>query len=358
MKGFSSRILRGSFVSAVGLSALVVACDSEDLIINNVVPVAGGYLQTNLVADVAGGAPTVDPLLVNPWGLAVGPNTNLWVANAGSGTSTSYDVNGLKLPGSVAIPSATGGAGSPTGIVFNPTTSFTIPNVGVAQYIFAGEDGTIAAWDGVSASAQIVGDRSATGAVYKGLTMATNAGVNFLYATDFHNNRVDVFDGNFALVNSFGDATVPVGYAPFGIQNIGGSLYVTFAKQLLPDAKDDEKGAGNGFVDVFNPDGTVARRFVSNGSLNSPWGVALAPANFGAFSGAILIGNFGDGRIGAYNAVDGAFLGNVSDANGAAIAIDGLWALTFGQGTSSATLFFTAGPANETHGLLGSLTPR
>jgi uncharacterized protein (TIGR03118 family) len=188
--------------------------------------------------------------------------------------------------------------------------------------------------------------------------MASNAGANFLYATNFKQNAVDVFDRTFAFVTSFTDPTVPAGFAPFGIQNIGGLLYVTFAKQLPPNDEQDQPGVGNGFVDIFNPDGSMAKRFASNGQLDSPWGIALAPAGFASASGDILIGNFGDGLIGAYDASTGKFLGTLQDASNTPITIDGLWSLTFGPAATDPTLYFSAGPSGQTHGLLGTITPK
>jgi uncharacterized protein (TIGR03118 family) len=267
-----------------------------------------------------------------------------------------YDSVGNKQPLTVSVPGAGGATGTPTGVVFNSTTDFVIPAQGSALFIFAGEDGTIAAWNAsTNTNAIVVADRSLNNSVYKGIAIASNGGANFLYATDFRNNRVDVFDGSFALVQSFTDPSIPAGFAPFGIATIGGKLFVTFAKQLAPDNKDDEAGVGNGFVDVFNPDGTLLRRFASNGVLNSPWAVAAAPVGFGGFGGAILIGNFGDGLIGAYDANTGAFIDNLRNASAAPIVIDGLWGLTFGPGAGSMTLYFAAGPGDETHGLVGTL---
>jgi uncharacterized protein (TIGR03118 family) len=266
-------------------------------------------------------------------------------------------VSGAKLPKPVVIPSASGARGSPTGIAFNPSNDFAIPNDGKSMFLFAGEDGTITAWNGTSDSAKIVVDRSALGAVYKGLTIYTVGAVNYLLATDFHNNQIDVFDATFQLIDSFTDTGVPIGYGPFGIHAIDGSLYITFAKQLGPNNVEVESGVGNGFVDVIAPDGS-AWRVASNGTLNSPWGVAVAPFDFGPFSGAILVGNFGDGRINAYSPLDFSLLGVLNDVNGDAIVSPGLWGLTFGPSATSTTLYFTAGPSNETHGVLGTLTLR
>jgi uncharacterized protein (TIGR03118 family) len=260
----------------------------------------------------------------------------------------------------VKIPSsAPPAAGVPTGVIFNPTTDFLI-GANPAAFIFAGEDGIISAWNtSQGTNALIVADHSAAKSVYKALTIASNGGKNFIYATDFHNGRVDVFDANFGFdpAKSFTDPSIPAGFAPFGIQNVAGKIFVTYAKQLPPQNKDDEPGVGNGFVVVFNPDGSVNRRFASNGSLNSPWAIVVAPAGFGPFAGAILIGNFGDGQIGAYNAATGAFIDFLRSPAGAIIAIDGLWGLQFGPTSTSTSLYFASGPGAEDHGLVGTITP-
>jgi uncharacterized protein (TIGR03118 family) len=317
-----------------------------------------GYDETRLVSDIhALHAEIIDANLVNPWGLAFGPTGILWVANNHTGTSTLYNAAGAKQPLVVTIPGAGGGMGAPTGLIFNPTSDFVIPASTSAKFIFGGEDGTIAAWNG-GTSAVIVADRSGSDAVYKSIAMASNGGANYLYATNFKHNQVDVFDASFQFVSSFTDPGVPAGFAPFGIHTIGGKLYVTFAKQLGPDNQDDEAGVGNGYVDIFNPDGTLLMRFASMGSLNSPWAVVLAPAGFGPLAGDILVGNFGDGFIGAYDPGTGNFLGFLNGKNHKPLSIEGLWDLTFGPGAASGTLYFSAGPDGETHGLLGTLSPR
>lgn len=345
------------------VAAVVAAVGCGDKINPNVVvvnPVASTFVQNNLVADIASiGAVTVDPNLVNPWGMAFGSTGILWVANNGTGTSTLYAQDGTKQALTVTIPAAAAGStGVPTGTVFNSTTDFNMATGGPALFLFAGEDGTIAAWNAASGTtASIVSDRSATGAVYKAIAMAQTGGANFLYVTNFHGGTVDVFDKNFAFVKSFNDATIPAGFAPFGIATINGNLYVSFAKQLAPDNTDDESGAGNGFVDIFNPDGTLIRRFATQGSLNSPWGIAVAPAGFGTFAGDVLIGNFGDGLIGAYDPNTGALVDLLRSPGGAQINIPGLWQLLFAP-DGAPTLFFSSGPNDETHGLVGTLTPR
>jgi uncharacterized protein (TIGR03118 family) len=344
-----------SAAAALALAAVLSGCEVDSF--TNLISPLNAFKQTRLVADVVGtGARTVDPSLVNPWGIAFGPTGALWVSNNGTGTSTLYDAAGNKLPMVVAVPGNGGTAGAPTGIVFNSTADFLIPGQGPALFIFAGEDGTIAAWNTSTVNARLVADRSSSNAVYTGVAIASNNGANFLYLTDFRNNRVDVFDRAFAFVQSFADSTIPAGYAPFGIANIAGQLFVTFAEQLGPDNKRDSLGVSNGFVDVFNADGSLSRRFASNGRLNAPWAVAVAPSGFGGFGGAILIGNFGDGLIGAYNATSGEFIDNLRDLNSTPIVIDGLRGLAFGPSAISRTLYFAAGPAGGSHGLVGTLT--
>jgi len=359
--------LCASLSTAVALASLA-ACESDGL--NNLVvtPLTNPtFVQRNLVADILSyGAVTIDANLVNPWGLAFGPDGALWVANNGTGTATFYGQSGAKLQPTITVPSAIADEpGVPTGMIYNASPDFVIPGTGsgpaqgAALMILAGEDGTISAWNHNTGSAAVlVADRSADGAVYKGIAMGLNGDALFLYLTNFKGNNIDVFDVGFHFVTSFTDPTIPAGYAPFGIQNIGGLIYVTFAKQLAPDNEDDEAGPGNGYVDVFNPDGTLARRFASGGGLNAPWAIALAPAGFGTFGGRILIGNFGDGQIGAYDATTGAFVDFLRDANGVAISIDGLWGLTFGPAPAERTLYFASGPNGETHGLVGTLVAR
>jgi uncharacterized protein (TIGR03118 family) len=348
-------------VCALATLAGLSACEDKVPFGNFVtpVPIANFFTVTPLIGDNdALGAPVVDPNLVNPWGIAFGPTGLLWVANNGTGTATVYSATGEKQSLVVSIPSPTDatGGGRPTGVIFNPTTDFAIGTTGPAAFLFAGEDGVISAWNTSSGTtAQVVATHA--GSVYKALTMASNGGENFIYATDFHNNRVDMYDASFTLTQSFTDTSIPLGFAPFGIQNIAGKIFVTYAKQLLPDAEDDDPGVGNGFVVVFNPDGSVAQRFAANGSLNSPWAITVAPAGFGPFAGAVLIGNFGDGKIGAYNAATGAFMDFLNDANGSPITLEGLWGMQFGPTSQSTTLYFASGPGDEAHGLVGTITP-
>jgi len=317
------------------------------------------YEQKNLVSDRAGTAANTDPNLVNAWGIAFNPNALVWVANAGTGTSTLYDGAGTASTLIVTVPD-----GNPTGIVFNGSNDF-VSGGNPSRFIFATESGTLAAWAPAPSSppptiAVTVRDNSTSGAIYKGLALAANGAGHFLYATDFHNNRIDVFDKDFkpvTLSGSFSDPSLPPGFAPFGIQNLNGDLYVTYAQQD-PNREDDVAGRGLGFINVFDADGHFVRRFASRGNLNAPWGMALAPASFGSFGNRLLVGNFGDGAINAYELNTGKFRGQLQRANRQPIRIDGLWGLSFGNGVSNQptnSLFFTAGPDGESHGLYGRI---
>jgi uncharacterized protein (TIGR03118 family) len=309
----------------------------------------GNYQQTNLVSNQAGVAQLMDPNLKNAWGIAAGPTTPLWVADNGTDKATIY--RGFPTdPITIARPPVDIPGGEPTGQVFSGTSAF-----GGAFFIFDSESGNIVSWS-PSAGAQIA--RSVPDAIFKGLAIASRGGQPFLYATDFHNNKVDVFDSGFAPVTmpgGFTDNRLPAGYAPFGIQAIGRFIFVTYAQQDA-NAEDDVKGAGHGFVDVYTPGGFLVKRFARRGPLNSPWGVVLAPSGFGKFSHKLLIGNFGDGRINGYS-VRGRFRGQLS-SHGSPITIDGLWGLRFGNGVTGTpkTLLFSAGPDDEANGLLGAIT--
>jgi uncharacterized protein (TIGR03118 family) len=333
----------------------------------------GFYQQTNLVSDLPNVAKFQDPNLVNPWGLSHSSTSPWWVSDNGTGVSTLYNGQGQAFPlGSplvVTIPppagSPAGTTAAPTGNVFNGTSGFVVTEGGKSGpsfFIFATEDGTIAGWNPTvdMTHAVLAVDNSASGAIYKGLAIGSNGSGAFIYATNFHAGTIDVFDSNFApatLSGSFTDPRIPIGYAPFGIQNIGGNLYVTYALQD-ENKEDDVAGPAHGFVDVFDTNGNLIRRLVSHGRLNSPWGLALAPADFGRFSNDLLVGNFGDGRINAIDPKSGAFLGQLSEQAGKPITIDGLWALVFGNGANAGAtneLFFTAGIDDEAHGLFGDI---
>lgn len=346
-------------LAALSAVAIVAACDEAEFTVHNIVEPTDTFRQINLVASQVGlGAQTVDFSLINPWGIVFNQTGELWVANNGSGTATAYGPDGTRLSPIITIPGSGVAIGKPTGIALNTTTDFQIGGDvggdGPAEFIFAGEDGTISAWNAITGGARVVIDRSSDNAVYTGIAIAVSSGANLLFATDFRNDRIDVYDRNFDFVRSFGDPTIPLGFAPFGIANVGGQLFVTYAKQGTLSTTIDEPGLGNGYVDVFNSDGTFSRRFAARGRLNSPWGIALAPPGFGPFGGDILIGNFGDGTIGAYNPGTGLFHDVIRDINQDPIVLQGLWGLTFRSGT----LYFASGPAGESRGLLGTITPR
>ncbi len=321
--------------------------------------------QTNLVADTAGSATTTDPNLVNPWGISFSPTGAFWLSDNHTGLSTLYDGTGAIVPLVVTIPSFDGStAGSPTGTVFNGTSDFVVSQSGLsgaAVFLFATEDGTISGWaPSVNFySAVIAVNNGASGAVYKGLAFATQtSGASSIYAANFHDGVVEQYDSQFRLVRSFTDPTVPAGYAPYNVQAIGNKLYVTFALQDA-DKHDDVPGPHHGYVDIFDFNGNKLQRFASQGPLNSPWGVAEAPDGWGKLSHTILIGNFGDGHITSYGKATGKVIGQVLDRSGKALVLDGLWALSFGNGSGAGAtneLFFTAGPNGESNGLFGKLT--
>jgi len=323
------------------------------------------YAQHNLVSDGFVPADHINPDVVNAWGLVSGPTTPWWIVDNGTGKSTLYNVATGTFPLTVTVPGVGGEQGTPTGIVFNGGSGFVVNNgagTSPARFIFASEDGTISAFRGVPVVTVVPNAQApAHGAIYKGLAIDSDTNGQFLYATDFHGGTVDIFDASFHAVSipgAFTDPSLPPGFAPFGIQNINGTIYVTYALQD-EDKEDDVAGPGNGFVDAFTTSGVFIRRVASMGELNSPWGLALAPADFGRFSGDLLVGNFGDGRIHAFRLEDGEPVGLLHSAAGKPIRIDGLWALQFGHGASANgpanTLFFTAGPADEEHGLFGSI---
>jgi uncharacterized protein (TIGR03118 family) len=354
------------------------------------------YVVTDLVSDLAKTAAVQDPVLQNSWGVAFSPaGSPFWIADNATGCSTLYDGDGTKvalqvsipLPGNVVpgtdcqtvkpppAPPPNPTPAAPTGIIWNPSSAFVVPGTTLqAAFIFDTEDGTISAWAGgltPADNAVLAVDNSqspnaANGAVYKGLAVGVNVHGVFLFATNFRAGTIDVFGppttpgGPFTPATTdggFTDPNIPTGFAPFGIQNINGDLFVTYAKQNTA-RNADVAGPGNGFVDVFNTNGFLLRRFASRGPLNSPWGVARASFAFGRFSGDILVGNFGNGKINVFDS-RGRFIDELDGPNGKAVVIDGLWTLTLGGGakSSSDTLYFTAGPNGETDGLFGTITP-
>ena len=328
-------------------------------------PPGGSYTVIPLVTDAT------DSHLVNSWGLTAGPTTPWWVADNGTDLSTLYSTTGTsatKVGLEVSVP------GAPTGAVFNGSSSFVVHNgaaSGAALFLFDTEGGQVFGWNSAvpppapSHAAQLGADRTDVGAVYKGLAIAQTSDGPHLYATDFHNGRVDVFNGSFGLVNTpgaFVDPNMPSDYAPFGIQTIGSRIFVTYAKTQA-GSDDEAHGQGLGFVDVYDVDGNLLGRVAQHGQLNAPWGLAWAPASFGRFGGDLLVGNFGDGQINAYAELpNGQFehRGTLRSSDGGKLSIDGLWALEFGNDHAagpSTTLFFTAGPNDESDGLFGSITP-
>jgi len=323
-----------------------------------------GYREHDLVSDVEGRATRTDPQLVNPWGMVIDDGGDIWISNAGSHTATVYRVSGAPARdhGSrvvVQIPANAAGEDSgPTGVVDNESDAFVISSGGAsgpAEYIFANLDGTIDAWSGDvdATNAVVAADRSAAGAVYTGLAISDEASGNFLFAANFAARTIDVFGGDFHFVRSFTDPNMEAGYSPFNLKAIGNQLFVAYAK--VGDDGDEEKGVGLGIVDVFDFAGGFVKRFASHGTLNAPWGFAVAPRNFGELSNMLLVGNFGDGRINAYDPTTGAFAGQLADRSGAPVEIEGLWSIEFGPSRKSNVLFFTAGIEDEEHGLFGAL---
>jgi uncharacterized protein (TIGR03118 family) len=317
---------------------------------------------TPLVSDdqIAHPAQIGDAGLRNAWGMSYSPSSPFWVSSNGAGTSTLYSVDPItqvtvKQGLTVTIP----GAGSVTGQLFNSKAGTGAFNGDL--FLFVSEDGTVSGWRGpLGTSAETLVSAS-TANVYKGATFATTATGNYLYAANFRSGAIDVNKGSAAdatLAGTFTDPNLPSGFAPFNIQNLGGTLYVTYAQQDA--AKTDEvAGAGLGFVDSFDLQGNFLARVATGGALDAPWGLAIAPASFGALAGALLVGNFGDGHISAYDPSTHAFLGQLLGTDGQPLAIDGLWAIApgnDGKGGSSARLYFTAGPDDESHGLFGVLT--
>ena len=385
--------LRGAFAPSILVVATLAACgggsgssgtnvsnsggngcevNSYGMCVGNSGPTFGGagggeYIASALVSDTTSTALHTDADLVNAWGLAFNPSGFAWVANAGTGTSTLYDGDGVQQTPTVQMPSGTGGVEHPAGIVYNGSSSaFMVTSgssSGAAAFLFATLEGQIAAWSPHVSATQAINavDDSASGATYTGLALAQDASGPLIYAADFAHGHVTVFNAQFAPVTTTGgftDPTLPAGYAPFGIQAIGTQVYVSYA-QPGTGGQHETLGAGLGLVDVFDTQGNLKAHLVpAGGALNAPWGMALAPANFGKFSNMLLVGNFGDGTIHAFDLTTGAPQGAITNDDGSTITIDGLWALQFGTGLNSQpanTLFYTAGPASETHGLYGRI---
>jgi uncharacterized protein (TIGR03118 family) len=299
------------------------------------------YTVSKLVSNQAGKAMHQDTSLVNAWGISYAPTGPFWVSDNGTGLSTLYNATGVKQSIVVTIPPSTAGTGSPTGQVYNATSGFVVSQggkSGAALFIFATFDGTISGWSpSVNATSAVIAVNN-TGAWYTGLAMGTNGGANYLFAADNLNNKVDIYNSSFQLVSSFTDPNLPAGSAPYNVVNIEGQLYVTFTN-----------GSGTGVVDIFDTAGNKVKTFISGGKLHSPWGVALAPANFGAVSNALLVGNLGDGFINVYNATTGKHIGTSK------VSFSGLWSLIFGGGSANNgqtnQLFLTSGPGGYADGL-------
>jgi len=312
------------------------------------------YSLVNLVSNQAGRAKNQDPLLTNAWGLTYGPGGPFWISDNGSGWSTTYNGAGVPQSTSIVIPSASSNPGSPTGIVYNGSQEFLVegwPSI----FLFATLDGTISGWSPISNpnEAIIAVNNSGSGAVYTGLAITSKASGNYLYAADAANNKVDVYDGTFSLVTSFTDPKLPAGFTPFGIQDINGQVYVAFA---------NSSGLPGGFIDVFSEAGVLLKHLVHGLPLNQPWGIALAPANFGALSYALLVSNnTNTGTINGFNATTGKFIGTITNSKGKPIVIDQLWGIEFGGGSpangSTNELFFTAGPSKNANGIFGAIGP-
>jgi uncharacterized protein (TIGR03118 family) len=375
MKHIFQKIIRLSFTSAIIISGLLLilisSCQKEikqteqatEPEVAKAPKLLKDFTQVNLIGDNDEFSPArVDPNLVNGWGIAFSSGGTAWVSAEGTGVSLVVNKDGGQVRTPVAIPSPAPGStsgGHPSGQVFNGTPNFGLANGSKALFIFAGLDGVISAWNGAAGNSALAVINS-PGSVFAGIAIAQDNGTPFLYAANFSQHKISVYDTDFVAVNKpFVDSNIPDEYSPFNIQNIGGKLYVMYAK-FDEEEGEEETGPGLGYVDIFNPDGSLVKRFVSKGQLNAPWGVAWAPASFFGDDGqpAILIGNFGDGHINAYRE-DGAYLGQLR-AHGKPIEIEGLWAITFAPSTATTIspdwLYFAAGPGDEEHGLFGYIT--
>lgn len=308
------------------------------------------YQSLNLVSDLSGKALHTDPLLKNAWGLAYSPGNPFWISDEGSGWSTLYDGKGNPQSLQVIVPAAGGsGQGSPTGIVYNGSTEFKIDSW-TSVFLFATLDGTISGWSAFNPSAALIAVTT-PGASYTGLAITNYSSGNSIFAADAANNKVDVYDGSFNFVTSFTDPAVPAGFAPFGIQDINGKVFVSFAAT---------NGGPGGFIDIFSESGTLEKHFAHGKPLNQPWGFAIAPANFGPLSNTLLITNNATaGTINGYDLSSGKLVGTMTNTSGKALAINGIWGIEFGGGSTENgqknQLFFTAGP-NDTDGYFGVIT--
>jgi len=346
------------------LKALRLSAVSVFVLVCSTFGFAQHFTRTDLTADVAATsttAPNLDPNLVNPWGMSRSSTSPWWLADNGTGLTSLYNASGSPS-NSFIVPGLSGNPSAPTGTVYNFTTAFEITPGHKAVFMFVTEDGTISAWNGGPFGVLEV-DHSKF-AIYKGCALALRNGQPYLYVTNFKTGRVEIFNGSFARVGTDHDFLVPdrlpKNYSPFGIQNVGGNLVVTYAHRQ-PGSTDEDHGPGLGFVAIFSPEGRLLAMLEHGSYFNAPWGIAMAPSDFGTFSHRLLIGNFGDGAINAFNAVSGRFEGTLL-ANGtqSPLTIPGLWGITFGNnGTAgpATTLYFAAGPNDENDGILGTITP-
>ena len=327
--------------SSVRRTITLAACCGLMLLFSSAA-LAQFYSYDLLVTNIPGKGVHTDTLLANPWGLAYGPGAPFWVSDEASGWSTLYNGAGVPQALQVIVPPTSGpGMGTPTGIVFNPSTEFQI-ETWPSAFLFATLDGTISGWSHFEPSTALVGARKA-GAVYTGLAISLKKSGNFLYAADVANNKVDIYDATFAFVKSFTDATIPKGFAPFGIQNIGGRIFVTYASQT---------GGAGGYIDIFHEDGTFVKRLSSGAPLNQAWGMAVAPSDFGPLSGTLLVSNnVAKGTINGFDMTTGKLVGTVKNSKGTEITISGLWGIEFGGGSAANgkknQLYFTAGPGSK-----------
>jgi len=356
--------LSSALSAAFAITTLLTACGGGS---DGTPPPTATYVATILASDGTDvAAPNTESDLKNGWGVAFGATSTAWVSSNGEQRALLFDGNGVPQSLVVAMPTGSRGAAGPTGIVFNAsTTDFQITangNTSSAAFLFATDAGTIAGWSPkvLPTDAVTAFDDGVGGAVYKGLTKASVNGSNSLLAADFHNAKIDVFDTSFNRLTTpgaFVDASVPTGFAPFGIQAVGSAIVVTYAKQNAA-ATAQVTGAGLGYVDIFGSDGSLLGHLKSSNGFNAPWGVALAPSNFGTFSGDLLIGNFGDGTIDVFDPVSYAYLGKLTVAGGSNFQQAGLWGMAFGNGSHDQptnALFYAAGPHGKADGVFGRL---
>lgn len=328
---------------------------------------AAPFIQTNLTSNIPGLAANTDANFRNPWGISFSATSPLWASNQATGTSTLYNGLGVAQGAPLIVtipPSGTTPPQGPTGQVFNsavPATSFVLSNGGKASFMFASLGGTISGWNGAAGTTALTMFTSTDHANYTGLAIGNNGSGDFLYAADFANGKIDTFNSSFAKVSPSGnfiDPTLPAGYAPYNVQNIGGTLYVEYAL-VDPVTHRASTTANHGIISTFNANGVFQGRLVTDANLDSPWGIALAPLGFGSLGGSLLVGNFGDGTISAFNPVTGAFLGKLSDAAGKPLVNSGIWGIGFHtatQGFDANSLYFVAGINNEADGLFGRIT--